>query len=261
MLLLWLINAAFACPADPEDVSLRAHRALSDHRVTLLPVLLADVQCLDGWMTPDGAVALHRLIAMERWQTRDVAMVAAHLRSTPNDGWRPSDPGLAKIAQSSRGTESQHTEAIAIPPGWKAVLDGKLSTLRPLDRAVVFQWVDPQGTVRRTQMLPPTQAMPAPPVRINTELADAPQVTPWAGEPENLMLLGGIATAVVASTLVVAGAATRGGLPDPAGGPADPDLRKSIEKRTRRANALGYVGQGTGVAAIGLIVTSRVVFR
>ncbi|MEZ4315870.1 MAG: hypothetical protein R3F61_00125 [Myxococcota bacterium] len=260
MIVLALLQSALACPADPADVALRAQRSLDDPASANLAALVADTQCLNGWMTPEGAVALHRLVAMRAWEEHDMATVAAHLRSTPNDGWEPADAGLAKVAQVSRGTEARNTEAIAVPPGWRAVVDGRPTALRPLDRAVVFQWVDPEGVTRRTALLEPMDTVPTPPVAAITDMAPPPKVRSWAEEPENALLLGGIATVVAGGSVFAAGLATRGNLPEPKGGGPDPMLVGEVRDRARRANALGYAGQGIGLVGVGLIVTSRVAF-
>lgn len=260
MLLFLLAQLASACPTDPDDLALRATRALEDGDSHAFQLLMVDLQCVTGPFGTAGAVAMHRLAALAAWEARDLPTVAAHLRATPDDDWAPADPSLAKVAKSTRGTESYDTEGIAVPPGWRAIVDGRPVTLRPVDRAAVFQWVDDQGDVRRTVMLSPTDAIPPPPTAVQTDMAPPPKVTPWAGEPKNLVLMAGIGAGVAAGSLVTAGFVTRSGLPDPTGGGPDPALVDSVKARARRANALGYAGQGVGVLAVGLVVTSRIAF-
>ncbi len=225
-----------------------------------LAELTADVDCLSDGLSVDGAMALHRLAAIDAFQQRDLRTATVHLRATPNDGWTPDDTQLAQIAQSSRGTEPSSTEAVAVPPGWKAMLDGRFAAVRPMDRSVVFQWVDDSGTVVRSGWLMPEDPTPTPPLGSGAGLAPPPEIPGWASEADNQMLIGGIGTGVAAGALLIAGLTTRATLPEPAGGPADPARAEQIRRKARTANALGYTGQGLGVVAIGLVVTSRVAF-
>ena len=124
----------------------------------------------------------------------------------------------------------------------------------------MFQWVDETGAVVRSAWLMPQDATPSPPLGAGAGLAPAPEIPGWAAAPENKLLLSGVGTGVAASAFLVAGLAVRGALPEPAGGPADPERALAIRRQARAANALGYAGQGLGVMAVGLVVTSRVAF-
>jgi hypothetical protein len=259
-LLLTFAAPAVACPTTAVDVTRRAERALEDEATGQLPTLMADIDCLSDRMTVDGAAALHRLAAVEAFGRRDLRTVAIHLRATPTEGWTPSDPQLARIARSSHGTEARSHEALAPPTGWRALIDGRFSAVRPLDRSVVFQWVDAQGAVVRSAWLLPEDATPSPPLGPGDWLAPPPEVPGWASEPENKVLIGGIGAGVAAGSMLVAGLVARAGLPEPAGGPADPARAEQIRRQARTANVLGYTGQGLGVVAVGLVVTSRVAF-
>ena len=74
------------------------------------------------------------------------------------------------------------------------------------------------------------------------------------------LALAGIGAAVASAGLISAGLGTRATLPEPTGGEANPALVDEVRAKARRANALGYLGQGAGVTAVGLIVTSRLAF-
>lgn len=265
--LLGLSGTARACPIEGVSAEAAALAAGPDDLAARIEPLLDALSCADGRVTPAMALDLHRARALSAYLARDVPATVAALQSvvalSPD---QPFAPGvipeghlLLRLAAEARARAPAPLAALPWPAPDRLFVDGAPAASRPVDRAVLLQRIGPEGEIVWTGLLSPGAnppwALEPPPL---TDLTERVEVAPGPGRAL-AWSAGGVAA--------LSGALWAAGLRDRAAvlawegqlDPGDEAVLEGLERRTQRANALGYAAQGATALALGLGVTAVVV--
>ncbi|MEQ1565662.1 MAG: hypothetical protein ABMA64_08495 [Myxococcota bacterium] len=199
------------------------------------------VPCLDEPVSPADAAHLHRLRGIGRFVEGDAEGALAALAAArtlepayvfPAEVF-PPEYELRRLYEALPA-EAGETARLPRARGGQLLLDGVVSQRRPVERPVVFQWVDEQGAVRGTSYLGPDLPVPS---------------YPGVRRQRTALLLTGALTAGLAAASYGVAWSAAGSLVPPEPGWDDADLR-SVQ---RRANTFTGVSLGLSIAAAGQV--------
>jgi hypothetical protein len=212
--------------------------------------LLNDVACASE-VLPRGVVAkVHRARGLRAFAERDIdgtyAAFAASKFIEPNfvfpDDFLPD--GHPIRADYERADPASEELALKPPATGYLLLDGSPGDKRPIDRAVVLQYISDRGRVNTTAYLMPSDRMPI--------LVDGPLATPEVSKPPRGTTGWWIASAASAGLGAVTYgiAATRRSAYENADPVQKPALRTQTNALVEASAGLGGIAIGTGIVAI-----------
>ena len=125
--------------------------------------------CVDAVLSPSEVASYHRLQALSAFLDRDHAGTVASFRSLlatapgyllPDDYAPPNHPMRVdfQVAQGAVGAPAAN---LRTPRSGAVQVDGKAAGEAPVDRPWVFQYVDGEGQVQTTALVPAGGAVPA----------------------------------------------------------------------------------------------------
>lgn len=234
-------EAAFA------RLDLEGFQAATDEAATLVP-------CLEATLSREQAARYHRVQGLRAWLVRDLdrsrlAFLAA--RAIQPD-WRfpvelvPEDHPTRE-AYMALPLEELVTAPVDVPDGARLVVDGRVSTLRPVNLPAVLQLQDELGGLRWSVYAGPGEALPDWP----QDLAAGRDRHPW-----RIPLVAGSAGSAALSGVLVALAAGSAARYHDADTPVE-----ALDGLRTRTNGLLVASAAAGGLALGAGVGAAWSFR